>query len=97
MKGSGLPLFELLIACGSLAAVGFAHIQLPHFTAGRRNLLLTRAALFGVGIAVGYVAAATQGGDAGRALLAFVTGFGAAHIPAAFIVLIKRERGEGKS
>jgi hypothetical protein len=88
----------VLVATATLLAAGYAHLELPTYAAGRRNVLITRGALIAVGIAFGWVSAATvQGGGPGRMLLAFLTAFGAAHTPAALILFIKRQRREGKS
>lgn len=80
-----------------LFAAAYAHAQLPHYTAGMRNVVLLRAALVGVGIAFGWVSAAGAGNEPIKALLLFATGFGAAHVPAALTLLLKRQRGEGRS
>lgn len=81
----------------ALAVALFAHTQLPRFTDGHAATLLTRAVLIAVGAAVGYVAATSSAGDPLRPALLFLIGFGAVHFPAAFILWVKRERGEGKS
>jgi hypothetical protein len=52
--------------------------------------------LLGVGTAVGALAASNFT-DPLPAVLAFLIGFGAVHVPAALILLIKRERGEARS
>lgn len=85
-----------LLAGVNVVAAGFAHRQLPRFTAGSRRVLFTRLVLLGVGVAVGYVAASEMSGTL-PALLAFLIGFGAVHLPAAMILFIKRARGAAKS
>jgi len=90
-----LLLLTLLAAVNVLAA-GYAHRQIPRFTAGTRRVLFTRLVLFGVGIALGYVAAREMNGTL-PALLAFLIGFGAVHLPAAVILFVKHARGAAKS
>ena len=85
-----LTLLALLLAI-------YAQLRIPRFTAGRQAIILTRAILIVVGIAFGYVAAASYADDRFLTLLAFLIGFGAVHVPAAFILFIKKERREGKS
>jgi hypothetical protein len=57
-----------------------------------------RGILIAVGIAFGYVTTSFYvQADGIRGLLAFLGGFGLVHVPAAFILFLKRQRGEGKS
>jgi hypothetical protein len=92
-----MHVLPFLLATAVLLATAYAHAQLPYHTAGRRNVFVLRAVLVAAGVALGYTTAAAAAGEPARALLAFVTGFGAVHVPAALILLIKRQRGEGKS
>jgi hypothetical protein len=85
-----------LAAAGSLAVAIYAHWEIPRFTAGARRVWLLRILLVGVGLAFGH-AAARYAGDTTVAFLAYVLGFGAVHLPAAFVLFIKRERGAEKS
>jgi cyanate permease len=89
-------LFLTLLAAVNVLAAGYAHRQIPTYTAGVRRVLFTRLVLLGVGIAVGYVSASYMS-DPLAALLAFLIGFGAVHLPAAMILFIKRGRGAAKS
>jgi hypothetical protein len=84
----------LLSAVLVIAAV-YAQSQIPRYTATRKNIVLTRTVLIAVGIACGAVSASIYATDTATALLAFLAGFGAVHVPAAFILLIKRGRGAG--
>ncbi len=84
-------------AAFALAIALFAHTQLARFTAGHAAALLTRIVLIAVGAAFGYIAAIYSAGDPVRPALLFLIGFGAVHFPAAFILWVKRERGEGKT
>jgi hypothetical protein len=80
-----------------LAAAGYAQLQIPRFTAGSGKTALTRIVLVVIGIAFGFITAGPYANARLPAVLAFLIGFGAVHVPAAFILFIKRERGAGKS
>jgi hypothetical protein len=87
----------LILALPVIAAAGYAQLQIPRYTAARLRVLLTRAILIATGIALGYVPAVIYTKDPLIALLIFLIGFGVVHVPAAFILFIKRERGAGKT
>ena len=59
--------------------------------------MLARSVLIATGIGLGTVSAAIVAAGTSRALLVFLIGFGAVHVPAALILLIKRARHSGKS
>jgi predicted permease len=84
-----MTLLTVLLA----AAAFYAQLRIPTYTASRRNILITRAILITVGIASGIVSSSIYGRDSVTSLLAFLSGFGVVHVPAAFILLIKRGRG----
>ena len=86
----------LLATIAALAAV-YVQLRIPRFTAARQSIIAARLILATVGAAFGYVAAITAASEALSPVLAFVMGFGAVHIPAALILLIKAVRGSGKS
>ena len=88
---------SVVLAALLLAAAGYAQHQIPRYTATSEKIMLARAVLLAVGVASGAVSAAIYGIDTVAGLLAFLIGFGAVHVPAAFILLIKRGRGAGKS
>jgi len=93
-----MDIFLLIILASLLiAAAGYAQLQIPRYTAGKLRVILTRTILIFAGIALGYVSAAFYVNDPLLALLAFLSGFGAVHVPATVILLVKRERGAGKS
>jgi hypothetical protein len=85
----------LLLAAAHMAVAAYAQLRIPRHTVGSR-VRLARALLLGVGTAVGALAASNFT-DPLPAVLAFLIGFGAVHVPAALILLIKRERGEARS
>ena len=87
----------LLWACLMLAAAGYTQVNIPRYTAGSSKVLLTRVVLIVVGIAFGLVTASIYPGSDALALLAFLIAFGTVHAPAAVILLIKGQRGAGKS
>jgi hypothetical protein len=90
-------LLMVLLAAAMMAAAVYAQTQIPRFTAGSGKVALTRAVLIVLGIAVGWLSAAAYTEDAVLAVLAFLAGFGVVHVPAAFILLIKRARGAGRT
>ena len=85
------------LAAALLVVAGYAHFRIASHTAGARRAVLTRGVLALVGLALGYVMAASYAGDRASALLVFLIAFGAVHVPAAFILFLKRARGEGRS
>jgi len=87
----------VLAACLMLAAAGYAQANLPRYTAGRGKVLFTRVVLIVVGIAFGLASIAIYPGGDALALLVFLIAFGTVHAPAAVILLIKGQRGAGKS
>ena len=89
----------LLLALGAallLAVAGYVHHRIPRHTRGRANALLTRAVLLVVGMGFGLYCAqfAPTPSDA---TLAFLNGLGLVHLPAAAILFLKRNRGEGRT
>lgn len=87
-------LFNVLIMLAMLAIALYAQWRLPFHTATRSQALLARGLLILVGLGVGWVAVLEYGhGDWGLQLVAFLTGFGLVHLPAAFILWSKRLRG----
>jgi hypothetical protein len=93
-----MNIFAMTIVASLLMAIaGYAQVQLPHYTAAPAATRFTRLLLVTVGAALGCIAAAGFFDHPPLAALAFLTGFGAAHFPAAFILFVKHERGAGKS
>jgi hypothetical protein len=92
---STIPL--VIAAAVVMFAAAYAQLKVPRFTASARAALFTRTGLAVLGLVFGYVAADNLG-DAGMPpLLTFLLAFGAVHVPAAFILLIKGAGGAGKS
>jgi hypothetical protein len=87
----------VVLAALVLLAAFYAQHQLPRFTANARAALLMRAGLVVVGLVFGYVAADNFSAAGLPGLLTFLIAFGAVHVPAALILLIKRTAGAGKS
>jgi hypothetical protein len=87
----------ILLAALLLAVALYAQYRIPFYTAGTRKVAITRATLFLVGAAFGYVNATGAGSQDGFALSWFFIGFGLVHAPAALILFIKRRRGTGMS
>lgn len=89
----------LLLVTAALfgAAALYAQTHIPRFTAGVGKVAVTRGVLLAVGLAGGWVSAVLYGTDGLTRVLAFVSGLGAVHIPAAFILMIKTGRGAGQT
>jgi hypothetical protein len=93
-----MTLPSLSIAAFLLVALAsYAQTQIPRFTEGRGHIMAARGVLIATGIGLGAVSAAIVAADTPQALLVFLIGFGAVHIPAAFILLVKQARHSGKS
>jgi hypothetical protein len=87
----------ILGAALMLVAAGYTQANLPRYTAGKSKVLLTRAVLIAVGVAFGLVSVASYPGGDALAVLVFLIAFGTVHAPAAVILLLKGQRGAGKS
>ena len=84
----------ILIALVLLAAAGYAQYRTPYHTKTARDALWARLLLWVVGIAFGFVLATVYtSADGLEMVLMFLIGFGAVHVPAAFILFSKRRRG----
>jgi hypothetical protein len=86
----------IVAAIISLSAAAYAQLRIPAYTKGAAKVAWVRGLLIIVGLALGYVGMQTEPFGI-RAALAFVIGFGLAHIPAALILFLKRSRGSGRS
>lgn len=88
--------FQILLAAALLAVALYAQYRIPFHTVGKRKIVLTRTVVAVVGILLGIVAA-TFAPDRQTAIVVFLQSFGVVHIPAAFILFLKRARREGRS
>ena len=79
-----------------LLATAYAQHQIPRYTAKSRAMP-TRIGLIVLGLVFGYVAADNFHEAGAPVILPFFIGFGAAHVPAALILIFKRAAGAGKS
>jgi hypothetical protein len=93
MSASVLALLTVIL----LLAAGYAQWRLPRFEATRSGTLLARGILLLIGVAFGLVSAGYFAEPGYPAALVFLSGFGLVHLPAAIILLLKRERGEAPS
>ena len=91
------PATTIVLTALALAAAVYAQQQIPRFTASPRAALVTRLGLAALGAIFGFVVADNLSPPGSPALLLFLLGFGAVHVPAAFILLLKRAAGAGKS
>ncbi len=82
-----------VVAIVALLPIYYVQRRLPVHARGQA--IAPRLLLLAVGVGLGYVGALTYREVGGIApWLAFFIGLGVAHLPAVFILLIKRERGE---
>ena len=86
-----------VLAFLALAATIYTQWQIPRFTATRASIIAARGILAAVGIGFGYVCATIAASEQLPQAMAFVIGFGAVHVPAALILLIKSIGHAGKS
>lgn len=85
----------VLIAVAGVIAAGYTHARLRPHSANRRQEWITRTVLIATGAAFGVTMAIIYSFRFGIwPPLTFVAAFGLVHVPAAFILLIKRRRGE---
>jgi uncharacterized membrane protein YgaE (UPF0421/DUF939 family) len=89
-------LMQGILALLLLAGAMYVQKQLPVFTKGRTNVMITRTILVLVGVGFGWTGASYVYGQLPQ-LLAFTIGFGMVHMPAAIVLFIKGKRGERKS
>jgi len=80
-----------------LAAAAYAQTHIGQFTKTAKAATLTRLGLAVLALVFGYVAADNFGAAEAPVVLTFLIGFGAVHVPAALILLVKRAAGAGKS
>ena len=84
-----------LLTAALLPVAAYAQYRTRYHTRGPRDALMARALLAAVGVAFGFVTATVYTRTSGLdQVLAFLSGFGAVHVPAAVILFIKRRRGE---
>jgi hypothetical protein len=85
-------LFLFLLCLPALFAAVWAHLRLNTHSSGTR--LITRGFLIVIGLAFGWVMAFLYTESQGlEQVLIFVGSFGLVHVPAAFILQLKRWRG----
>lgn len=85
----------LLAAMPLLAATVYVHYRVRVHAESTLSAWLLRALLAAVGLAFGYLGVLwTLNAGAAAQCAAFLFGFGVAHVPAFFVLYIKRQRGE---
>lgn len=87
----------IVLTAATLAAAAYAQWRIPRFEATRSGAILARGLLALIGVAFGLASVAYYAGPGYPAALVFLSAFGLVHVPAAFILLLKRERGESPS
>lgn len=79
-----------------LMVVIYVQRKIPQFTKPGGRVLMTRLFLFLVALAFGWLVSVNLQ-DGLAQTLAFLSGFGLVHVPAAIILFIKSRRGAGRS
>ena len=79
-----------------VAAAAYAHHLVSRHIGHPQKLLLTRALLLLTGLAFGFVWAMNYPADPFLALLAFLVGLGAVHVPAAIMLFLRYGRGRAR-
>jgi len=87
----------VVLTLALLAAAGYAQWRIPRFEATRSGVMLTRGLLVLVGVGFGFVSTRYYASATYPAPLVFLSAFGLVHVPAAFVLLLKRQRGESPS
>lgn len=88
-------LFAIVLAIVLIAITVYVHYRLPIHTRRSRATRMLQVLLIGVGALGAYLGALWTGGESSLLrVAAMVCGFGVAHVPAFFVLYIKRLRGE---
>lgn len=89
-------LFATLLAIALIAITAYVHYRLPvHMRHSRATTRMVQVLLISVGALGAYLGALwTDGESSLLRVAAMVCGFGVAHVPAFFVLYIKRLRGE---
>lgn len=82
------------IALATLAAAAYAQYRLPFHTTTKAHLWFSRLLLLILGLLFGWVTSNRYPVEGFFRALVFLSAFGIVHVPAAFILFIKRQRHE---
>jgi hypothetical protein len=77
-----------------LGAAVYAQYRIPFHSATVTQSWITRIMLGVIGVGVGLISVGRSQEMGAPLFLVFLSGFGAVHVPAAFILFIKRQRGK---
>jgi putative effector of murein hydrolase LrgA (UPF0299 family) len=80
-----------------LGIAAYAQWRIADFVLDEAQALLLRMLLLFLGVAVGVMLARTWLQSAAAPAAIFFTGFGLVHLPAAIILFLKGQRGEGRT
>lgn len=86
----------LLLTLATLTAAVYTHYRLPFHSGTGKQLWISRAILVLIGTAFGWVNLQIYAAEPALQVLVFLSAFGVVHVPAAFILFIKRQRHEWK-
>ena len=90
-----LELVAILLVIVLIPAVVYVHARLPVHTRDARATRILRVILIALGGLAMYLGAAWTVGESGLLrVAAMLCGFGVVHVPAFFVLYIKRLRGE---
>lgn len=85
----------VILTAPLIAATAYVHHRLPIHTQQSAQTWLLRLLLIGVGIGLGWLSMVWfRDITEGLRWALFLFGFGLAHVPAFFVLYIKRQRGE---
>jgi uncharacterized membrane protein YoaK (UPF0700 family) len=96
LSGAMEIIFLTFSACVMVAAAAYAHHLISRHIDRPQKLLLTRALLLITGLVFGFAWAMNYPADPFLALLAFLVGLGAVHVPAAVMLFFKYGRGRAR-
>jgi hypothetical protein len=84
------------VATVALLIVVYVHVNIPHFTGSGQKRLIAHAMLLLAGLCFGVVGAMLSGTVA-PAWAVIAAGLGVVHLPAFFVLILKRLRHSGRS
>lgn len=86
-------MLAIALICIALAATAYAQYRLPYHTPTNRQLWVTRLLLVSVGLGFGWAMSDVYlDVEGGAAVTVFLSAFGVAHLPAAIILFLKKQR-----
>lgn len=84
----------VIMTVATLAAAAYAQYRIPFHTTTKSHLWFSRLLLLILGVIFGWVTSNRYPVEGFTKALVFLSAFGIVHVPAAFILFIKRQRHE---